>query len=265
MTNTVIIDDSTPRVRVITINRPERMNAFDGATLAALNAAVRGAAEPERDIRVLVIRGTGRAFCAGNDLKWLVGGVLANPAEHLRHQDLMQQTYESLESARQIVIASINGFAVAGGFELALACDIIVADENAEMGDEHMRRNLLPSGGSSQRLPRLLGLPRALYYLLTGRRMTGREAQQLGLDALAVPAAELESATLQLAQEIARADAEALASMKFVARRSMELPLKDGLWLERWTQHRYRAASPSLEAGVRDFAAHGKDGAPGKA
>jgi len=261
--NTVITDDSTPQVRVITLNRPERMNALDGATLAALNAAVRSAAEPGRDIRVLVIRGTGRAFCAGNDLKWLASGVLANPAEHQRHQDLMQDTYESLESARQIVIASVNGFAVAGGFEMALACDIIVADESAEMGDEHMRRNLLPSGGSSQRLPRLLGLPRAMYYLVTGRRMTGREAQQMGLAAIAVPGAELEAATLELARDIARADPEALASMKSMARRAMELPLKDGLRLERWTQYRYRTASASLEAGVRDFAAHGKDGAPG--
>ena len=113
--DTVITDDSTPRVRVVTLNRPERMNALDGATLASLNAAVRSASEPGRDIRVLVIRGTGRAFCAGNDLKWLASGVLADPAAHQRHQDLMQDTYEFLESARQIVIASINGFAVAGG------------------------------------------------------------------------------------------------------------------------------------------------------
>ncbi|HSW18991.1 MAG TPA: enoyl-CoA hydratase/isomerase family protein [Ramlibacter sp.] len=260
----VLIDDSTPGVRLITLNRPERMNALDGVTLAALNAAIVGASEPALDIRVLVIRGVGRAFCAGNDLKWLAGGVLDKPAEHQRHQDLMQATYEALESAPQIVVACVNGFAVAGGFELALACDIIVADEAAELGDEHMRRNLLPSGGSSQRLPRLIGLPRAMYYLVTGRRMTGRQAQEMGLAALAVPAAELESVTLALAQDIARADPQALASMKALARRSMELPLKDGLSLERWTQYRYRTASTSLEAGVRNFAAHGKDGAPGK-
>ncbi|MES2999545.1 MAG: enoyl-CoA hydratase/isomerase family protein [Pseudomonadota bacterium] len=257
MTETVLIDDSAAHVRRITLNRPERMNAFDGDTLAAFNAAVRGAAEPERDIRVIVIGGTGRAFCAGNDLKWLASGVLSNPAAHQRHQDLMQATYEGLEAADQIVIASINGFALAGGFELALACDIIVASEDAQMGDEHMRRNLLPSGGSSQRLPRLLGLPRAMYYLVTGRRMTGREAVDLGLAALAVPAAELESATNQLAIEIASADAHALAAMKYMARRALEIPLKDGLAMERWMQHRYRTVSPSLAAGVMNFAAKG--------
>jgi enoyl-CoA hydratase/carnithine racemase len=240
------------------------MNALDGETLSALNSAIRDASAPGCDIRVVVIRGAGKAFCAGNDLKWLAGGVLTDPAAHQRHQDLMQETYELMEAAKQIVIASVNGYAVAGGFEMALSCDIIIANEDAELGDEHMRRNLLPSGGSSQRLPRMLGLPRAMYYLITGRRMTGRDAELLGLAALAVPADELDAATHKLAEEIARSDGQALAAMKFMARRAIELPLKDGLAMERWMQHRYRVESPSLEAGVLDFAAHGKDGAPGK-
>lgn len=255
----ILVDDPAPHVRRVTLNRPERMNALDGATLRALDEALQACAEPQLDVRVVVVRGSGRAFCAGNDLKWLANGVLDDRAAHMRHQDRMQQTYERIEAGRQIVIGSINGFALAGGFELALACDLLVADEEAQLGDEHIRRNLLPSGGSSQRLPRKLGLQRALYYLLTGRRMSGREAAGLGLAALAVPAQELEAATLALATEIARADPNALAAMKSLARRSLELPLKEGLWLERWTQHRYRAESPALEAGVRDF---GKPGAP---
>ena len=260
MTQSVIVDDSAARIRRITLNRPERMNAFDGETLAAFHAAITQAGEPARDIRVIVIGGTGRAFCAGNDLKWLAGGVLSNPAAHQHHQDLMQATYEGLEAANQIVIASINGFALAGGFELALACDIMVVAEDAQLGDEHMRRNLLPSGGSSQRLPRLLGLPRAMYYLVTGRRMTGREAADMGLAALAVSASELDTATQLLASEISGSDAHALAAMKSMARRSLELPLKDGLALERWMQHRYRTVSPSLAASVMNFAAKGAGG-----
>jgi enoyl-CoA hydratase len=250
----ILIDDPAPHVRRITLNRPERMNALDGATLQALDEALQECAGPDLDVRVIIVRGSGRAFCAGNDLKWLASGVLDDRAAHMRHQDLMQETFERMESGRQIVIGSVNGFAVAGGFELALACDLLVADEDAQLGDEHIRRNLLPSGGSSQRLPRKLGLQRALYYLLTGRRMSGRESAELGLAALAVPAQELEAATLQLGTEIARADPNALAAMKSMARRALELPLKEGLWLERWTQHRYRAESPALEAGVRDFA-----------
>ncbi|AOI90569.1 enoyl-CoA hydratase/isomerase family protein [Burkholderia pseudomultivorans] len=254
MANTLLTDDSTPGVRVVTLNRPERMNALDGATLAALNDAVRTADDPGREIRVIVIRGSGRAFCAGNDLKWLASGVLADPAAHMRHQDLMQDTFARMEASRQIVIASVNGYAVAGGFELVLASDIVVVDEQAELGDAHLQRNLLPSGGGSQRLPRKIGLARAMYYLVTGRRMTGRDAERMGLASLAVSGAELDAATMQLAREIARTDADALAAMKQMTRRALEMPLNDGLTMERWMQYRYRTESPSLAASVQDFA-----------
>jgi enoyl-CoA hydratase/carnithine racemase len=93
-----------------------------------------------------------------------------------------------------------------------------------------------------------------LYYLVTGRLMTGREAERMGLAALAVPAAELETATLQLASDIAQSDPRALASMKYMARRALELPIQDGLALERWTQYRYRNESPSMLQSVNEFA-----------
>lgn len=250
---TLLIDEPAPHVKRFTLNRPERMNALDGPTLLALNQAVRATAD-DSEARVIVIRGSGRAFCAGNDLKWLASGVLADRAAHQRHQDLMQDTFERLEAAPQIVLASVNGFALAGGFELALTCDLIVADEAAELGDEHIRRNLLPSGGSSQRLPRKIGLQRAMYHLVTGRRMTGQQAVTMGLAALAVPAAALEAETVALAASIATADGQALAAMKTMARRALELPLRDGLAYERWMQHRYRTQSPALEAGVNAFA-----------
>lgn len=250
----LLVDEPAPHVRRITLDRPARMNALDGPTLQAFQEVVRASAAPESGVRVLVIRGNGRAFCAGNDLKWLASGVLDKPVEHMRHQDRMQETFQLLEDAAFVVIASVNGFALAGGFELTLACDIIVADERAELGDEHIRRNLLPSGGSSQRLPRRIGLHRALFYLLTGRRLSGREAVEIGLAALAVPGEELERATLQLAADIAQADPLALASMKRLARQALQVPLTEGLQLERWAQLRYRQQSPSLEAGVRKFA-----------
>ena len=252
----LLVDDNLPRVRLLTINRPHRLNALDGPTLEALQHAVRSASESGRDVRVIVIRGAGRAFCAGSDLKWLAdSGIIGDPAAHLRNQDRMQAAYEALEAAPQVVIGCVNGWAVAGGLELALACDILVADEEAQLGDEHLRKNLLPSGGSTQRLPRRIGLSRALYYLLTGRRMSGREAERIGLAALAVPGAELEAVTLGLAQEIAAVDPHALAAMKSTARRSPEVPLRDGLALERWAQFRYRNESPAMVAGVQAFAA----------
>jgi enoyl-CoA hydratase/carnithine racemase len=101
-----------------------------------------------------------------------------------------------------------------------------------------------------------------MYYLLTGRRIRGSDAERMGLVSLAVPAAELSDATLTLAREIARTDAGAISHMKLMVRRGMELPLKEGLWLERWMQYRYRSMSPAMDQGVANFAAHGKDGAP---
>ena len=186
---------------------------------------------------------------------------MADAGAFLRFQDGLQTLCETLEAAAQVVIASVHGCALAGGLELTLACDIVVAAEDAELGDEHIRRNLLPGGGGSQRLPRKLGLARGIY-LLTGRRMSGLEAERVGLVAQAVAAADLTAATLKLAGEIARADGRALAAMKLMARRGMELPLKEGLWLERWMQHRYRSESSAMDSGVRDFAANSRKGAP---
>jgi enoyl-CoA hydratase/carnithine racemase len=257
--STLLIDDSHPGIRILTLNRPERLNALDGPSLENILAAVHECSAPGKDIRVIVIRAAGRAFCAGADLKWLASGVLADDAAHQRFQDQLQAMCETLEATDQVVIASVHGFALAGGMELTLSCDIVVAAEDAELGDEHIRRNLLPGGGGSQRLPRKLGLARGLYYLLSGRRIRGREAERMGLVSVAVAAAELPDATLALAQEIARTDGRALANMKQLVRRGMEMPLRDGLWLERWMQHRYRNESSAMDSGVANFASHGKD------
>ena len=258
--STLLIDDSQPGIRFVTINRPERMNALDGPTLETFIQTIQECSAPGKDIRVVVIRGAGSCFSAGADLKWLASGVLADHAAHLRFQDRLQEMCETLEAADQVVIGSIHGFALAGGLELAMSCDILIADEAAELGDEHIRRNLLPGGGGSQRLPRKIGLARGLFHLLTGRRLKGRDAERVGLVALAVQGAELADSTLALAQEIARTDGRALAAMKMMSRRGMEMPLRDGLWLERWAQHRYRQESGAMDSGVANFAAHGKTG-----
>lgn len=262
MSNTLLINDAGEGVRVLTLNRPERLNALDGELLAAFVAAVRDCAAQGSAVRVIVVKGAGRAFSPGADLKWLATGVLADAGAMVRFQDQLAEMCEVLESANQVVIASVHGYVLAGGLELALSADIIVAAEDAELGDEHIKRNLLPGAGGSQRLPRKLGLARGLYYLLTGRRMSGREAERLGLASLAVPRAELDQATMTLAREIAAADGGALAAMKHMARRGLELPLKDGLWLERWMQYRYRSESAAMDQGIENFAAKSTGATP---
>lgn len=258
MIDSLLVDDDGLGVRVITLNRPECLNAIDGPTLLALRNAVQECSAPNMGIRVILIRGVGRAFSTGSDLKWLANGVLDDVSAHMRHQDLMQETYQLIESCPQVVIGVVNGMALAGGFELALSCDILIADQDAELGDEHIKKNLLPSGGSSQRLPRKLGVSRAMYYMLSGRRIHGAEAVAMGLVALAVPGSELDAEARKLAREISDTDPQALASMKAMIRQGLELPLNDGLRYERWMQYRYRTDSPSLVAEVKGFAADKK-------
>ncbi len=260
--STLLLDESHPGIHILTLNRPERLNALDGLLLDHLIASVRDCSSPEKDIRVIVIRGEGRAFSSGADLKWLTSGGATDSALLLTFQDKLQELCELLEAADQAVIASVHGLALAGGLELTLACDLVIVAEDAELGDEHILRNLLPGGGGSQRLPRKIGLQRGLYHLLTGKRMSGLEAERIGLAMQAVPAAELPNATLALAQGLAKTDARALAAMKLMTRRGMELPLKEGLWLERRMQHRYRSQSSAMDNSMANFATHGKTGQP---
>lgn len=236
------------------LDKPARLNAVDGDMLAAIEREIAKADASEGRIRVVVITGTGRAFSTGSDLKWLQAHVLADLAAHQRYQDQMQRCYQGLERARAVVIAAVNGLALAGGLELALACDILIAAEEAELGDEHITKNFLPSGGASQRLPRKIGLARGLYHLLSGARISGQRAAEIGLAAAAVPLADLDRHCLHLAAQIASRDAHALAAMKDLVRRGMEMPLGEALGFERWTQYRYRNESPAMLAGVKDFA-----------
>jgi enoyl-CoA hydratase len=209
-------------------------------------------------VRVIVLRGEGRAFCAGADLKWLDEGTLADDAAHGVFQDNLSALCERLERQPQPVIAEISGFALAGGLEIALSCDMITTSASAQLGDEHINRNLIPGGGGSQRLPRKIGLARGLYHLLSGRRMSGEQAAAYGLACVCTPDADsLSSATMDLAREMSSTDAAALSTMKLVVRRGIELPLRDGLWLELYQQHRYRASSDAMDRGVAEFARGG--------
>jgi enoyl-CoA hydratase/carnithine racemase len=206
---------------------------------------------------VVVIHGEGRAFCAGADLKWLASGVLADHAAHSRFHDSLGGLCSDLESAPLVVIGAVHGYALAGGLELLLSCDIAVAADNAQLGDEHINRNLLPGGGGSQRLPRKIGLARGLYYLLSGRRMSGQDAFENGLVSVVTDAPQLLDAALRLATEIASTDGAALARMKEMVRRGIELPLAEGLTLELYLQARYRATSDAMDQGVASFAMGG--------
>jgi enoyl-CoA hydratase/carnithine racemase len=254
------VDRSVSGVAVLTLNRPENLNALNGELVEALLEALDDVAAVPGETKVIVLRGAGRAFCAGADLKWLASGVLADHAAHGRFHDNLSNLCRRLETAPQVVIGAVHGYALAGGLEVLLSCDLLVTATDAVLGDEHIRRNLIPGGGSSQRLPRKVGLARGLYLLLTGTRMSGEEAYAWGMACRAVAPDELDGAVIDLARSIADRDGLALSTMKTIIRRGIELPLQDGLWLELYQQHRYRAASGAMDEGVAKFAAGSPSG-----
>lgn len=252
----LIVDDPREGVRVLTMNRPHRLNALDGELVGRLTQELERAAREHPDVRVIVLRGAGTSFSPGADLKWLTAeGILRDRVRHVQFQDSLNALCTALMSAPQAVVASVHGYAVAGGFELALSCDIVVAAADARLGDQHINRGILPGGGGSQRLPRKIGLARGLYYLLTGRQMTGAEAAQAGVVALCAAPDDLAAQTAALADELAAKDGHAIDVMKQMVRRGIELPLPDALSLELFLQTRYRARSTSMEHAASDFAA----------
>jgi enoyl-CoA hydratase/carnithine racemase len=251
----LLAERSGPGVVTLTLNRPAQLNALNATLVRALIAALDGLAGEHPGVRVIVLRGAGRAFCGGADLKWLHSDVLGDPAALGRFHDDLAAVCRALESAPQVVIGAAHGYALAGGLELLLSCDMIVAARDASLGDEHIRRNLIPGAGGSQRLPRRIGLARGLYALLTGHRMTGAEAERWGLACACVEPGELDTAAAELARGIAERDGDALATMKSIVRRGLELPLQEGLWLELDQQHLYRSRSAAMNQGIADFAA----------
>jgi enoyl-CoA hydratase len=259
MNDVLLVDRPEPGIAVLTLNRPDQLNALNGDLVGALLAALDDIARGGSETKVIVLKATGRAFCAGADLKWLASGILADHAAHGQFQDDLRAVCNRLEAGDQVVIGAVHGYALAGGLELLLSCDLIVAASDAQLGDEHIKRNLIPGGGSSQRLPRKVGLARGLYALLTGHRISGEEAERWGLACASVPPDQLESAALELARGLAERDATALATMKSIVRRGLELPLQDALWLELYQQQRYRAKSEAMDQGVADFAARSRE------
>jgi enoyl-CoA hydratase len=258
--NALLVEDPLDGVRVLTLNRPHRLNALDGDLVGRLLAELARAAEQHPSVRVIVLRGAGTSFCPGADLKWLSGGILADRVRHARFQDSLGQLCHRLMTAPQAVVTAVHGYALAGGLEIAMAGDMIVTAADARLGDQHINRGILPGAGGSQRLPRKVGPSRALYYLLTGRQMTGSEAFAAGLAAVCVPAESLDSAALELAAELAGKDGHAIDFMKQMVRRGSELPLTDALALELFLQGRYRTWSTRMDHAASDFT-QGDDGA----
>ena len=179
------------RVLELRLNRPEQMNALNGQLIAELGAAVASARDDD-GVAAVFITAAGRAFSAGADLAE-AKAQLADPARFRQGLEVWRSTFRALESLPKPVIAIVDGLAIAGGLELALSCDLIVATDRAKLGDGHATYGLVPGGGGSQRLPDAIGVRAARWLMYTGELVDAETARQLGLVQHVVPATELDA------------------------------------------------------------------------
>jgi enoyl-CoA hydratase len=210
----------------IVINRPDALNALTPTLLSELHRAVEEAGKDNR-VGVIVLTGAGRAFCAGVDLKALekpagadVGADLNNAARELQ---------DAIEDVPKPVIGMVNGFCLTGGLELALACDFIIAADEARFGDTHTRWGLRCTWGMSRRLPCRVGDAKARELTYTAEMISGTEAARIGLANKSVPASELERTVREIAEKILANSAEAVAAHKYLYVQSRRETMERGL------------------------------------
>ena len=248
-----VIVDIAGAVATVTINRPERLNAMDSHAHLALSDALDRLAADD-DIRVVVLTGAGdRAFSAGRDLKELGADV---------SDDERRETEDRWRRIRRLtdrfdypkpIIARVQGLALGGGFELALACDIVVAAEGASFALPESKRGLIPFAGGVHRLPRQLPLKTAMGYLLTGRGMSAARAYELGLVNEVVPADRLDTAVASWAADIVACAPLSVGAIKQCALTGLDRPLAEAMAATYEAEERRKASGDALE-GPRAFA-----------
>ncbi len=229
MTEDILRMEEKAGVVVLTLNRPGVMNAFNFKLLRALTAAIE-ALRFRRDVRTLIITGAGeKAFCAGADLKERAG---LTPVEVREFIHTIRNLFTTIEDLNKPVIAAVNGIALGGGTELALACDIRLASDTASMGLTETRLAIIPGAGGTQRLPRLVGRGKAKELIFTGRRVPADEALAIGLVNQVCPPDELLAAGRAMAAEIAATGPIAIEQAKYAINRGLETDLHTGLAIE---------------------------------
>ena len=242
--------DLRPPIAQITLDRPKVLNALNAATLAELAAAIEVVAADET-IRVALLTGAGgRAFAAGADINELAAAATAEDGRALALRG--QQIFRRMETMGKPVIACIQGFALGGGCELAMACTFRIAAEDARLGQPEVRLGIIAGYGGTQRLPRLVGRGAALKMLLTGEPVTAQEALRIGLVDEVVPAAELMTRAEAVAMAIANNAPRAITETMHMVEDGLSLPLDLGLLREAECFGRICATADKAE-GTRAF------------
>ncbi len=239
------------RVGLVRLNRPQRMNALNDALAAELATAL-AAFDADPGIGAIVITGNDRAFAAGADI-----GAMAEWTYQKVYADNYIMSWESVKHTRKPVIAAVAGYALGGGCELAMMCDLIIAADTAKFGQPEITIGTMPGMGGTQRLPRAVGKAKAMDWCLTGRMIDAAEAERSGLVARVVPADKLIDEALAVATQIAGYSLPVVLKVKEAINRAYESSLAEGLLFERREFHSTFALDDQKE-GMRAFVAKRK-------
>jgi len=222
----LVIDKRGNGVAVITINRPKQLNALCDKLMSELNSTLKEF-DQDPSVRAIVLTGSDKAFAAGADIKEMSSRTFAD----VQHSDMLS-TWQNVKSVKKPIIAAVNGFALGGGCELAMMCDIILAGDKAMFGQPEVLIGTVPGAGGSQRLTRAVGKSKAMEWVLTGRRFTAQEAEKAGLVSRVVPSENLVPEAIRLAEEIASLSSPVIQVAKECVNRAYESSLNEGLLYE---------------------------------
>jgi enoyl-CoA hydratase len=255
-----IIYEKSEGIATITLNRPEALNAFSREVVEEILQALEDVRNDE-NVRVVVLTGAGeKAFSAGADIKSMIGMTVLKA----RELSLMgEKLCSALENLEKPVIAALNGYALGGGLEVAMSCDLRIASENARMGQTEINIGLIPGWGGTQRLTRLIGRTKAKELVFTGRMIDAKTAEQLGIINMAVPQDKFKDTVRQFALELASKAPVAVRVAKAVINKGADMSLDSALALER-EGFGVVASTDDLKEGVSAFTEKRKPAFKGK-
>jgi enoyl-CoA hydratase len=241
MTYEHILVETRGKVGIIRLNRPAALNALNTKLKAELSAAI-DAYEADANIGCIVITGSEKAFAAGADIKEMADKSFIDV-----FMGNFAGTWDRAAHARKPIVAAVAGFALGGGCELAMQCDLIIAADNAKFGQPEIKLGVIPGIGGTQRLTRAVGKAKAMDLILTGRMMDATEAERAGLVARVVPAANLMDETMKVAETIASMSLPSLLAAKEAINRAFETTLAEGVRFERRVFHALFATEDQKE------------------
>jgi len=242
-----ILTETRGRVGLVTLHRPKQLNALNDALMTELGEALLEF-DADANIGAIVLTGSDKAFAAGAD----IGAMASWSYMDVYKTDYITRNWEALKRTRKPVIAAVAGFALGGGCEIALACDIVIAADTAKFGQPEIKIGVMPGAGGTQRLPRVIGKAKAMDMILTARMMDAQEAERAGLVSRVVPAAKLLDEALAVANAICEFSGPSVMMAKEAVNRAYETPLAEGILFERRMFHSLFATEDQKE-GMRAF------------